>query len=121
MILFRCWYCHKRYTMPERRVGERFACTCKYPLRVPKRNGGACRVKTLTDWLVEAVVYGGGGALLGFGLAVLILSQLRFRAIFMDGMAFTAALTGVGFLFGLLGGERGINWIGGIIREREEH
>jgi hypothetical protein len=31
-------------------------------LRVPKRNGGYCRVKTLVDWMVEAVVYGGGGA-----------------------------------------------------------
>jgi hypothetical protein len=26
----------------------------------------------------------------------------------------------MGFLFGLFGGERGINWVGRVIREREE-
>ena len=46
-------------------------------IRVPRRSGGNCRVKTLVDRLVEAVVCGGGGALLGFCLAILILSQLR--------------------------------------------
>ena len=65
-------------------------------------------------------MYGGGGAVLGFGLAVLILSQLRVGRLFMDGMAFTAGLTVMGFLFGLFGGERGINWLGRVIRNREE-
>jgi hypothetical protein len=70
---------------------------------------------------VEIVVYGGGGAVLGFGLAVLVLSQFRFGGVLMGGMRFTAALTVIGFLFGTFGGERGINWIGQIIREREDN
>ena len=67
MIAFRCWYCGKRYAVAEARVGERLTCTCRHPLRVPKRNGGNSRVKTATDWLVEVLVYGGGGAFLGGG------------------------------------------------------
>jgi hypothetical protein len=31
-----------------------------------------------------------------------------------------AALTLAGFVLGVLGGERGINWVGRLIREREE-
>jgi hypothetical protein len=109
--------------MAESRIGERFACVCKYTLRVPKSSGGSCRVKSPVDRLVEAVVYGGGGALLGLGLAVLILSQAgRFAG--LTGLAatwtFLAVLPAVGFLFGLLGGERGVNWIGRLIRAREE-
>ena len=72
------------------------------------------------DWLVEAVVYGGGGAVLGFGLAVLILAQWRFAGVSEEEMAFSAGLTLMGFLIGLFGGERGINWVGRIIRERED-
>lgn len=62
MIEFRCWYCSRRFVKSEKRIGERFTCNCRRMLRVPKRNGGYCRVKTLVDWMVEAVVYGGGGA-----------------------------------------------------------
>ena len=122
MIEFRCWYCNRRYQIPESRIGERLLCTCKYPLRVPQRSGGKCRIKTPVDWLVEAVVYGGGGGVLGFGLALLILSQTgRVGGLVGCGqaLAFVAALTAGGFLFGLLGGERGINWIGRMIRGRE--
>ncbi|HZY84205.1 MAG TPA: hypothetical protein VFE78_05210 [Gemmataceae bacterium] len=124
MIAFRCWYCNKRYTVAEARVGERITCTCRYALRVPKRNGGNSRVKTPTDWLVEVVVYGGGGALLGCGLAVLILSQLpRLMGrggLFEFAWALVGGLTLLGFLFGTFGGERGINWVGRMIRDREE-
>jgi hypothetical protein len=63
-IHFRCWYCNKRYARAGDGIGERFTCTCKL-LRVPRRSGGNCRVKTPFDWLVETVVYGGGGALVG--------------------------------------------------------
>jgi hypothetical protein len=120
MIQFRCWYCLKRYKMAESRIGDHFVCTCKSPLRIPKRDGGDCRVKMPWDWVVEIIVYGGGGAVLGFGLAVLILAQLRFGGLYVIGMPFTAGLTLMGFLFGLFGGERGINWVGRVIREREE-
>lgn len=116
MIQFRCWYCNKRYAMPEHRVGERLTCTCSYLLRVPKRSGGNCRVKTPLDWVIEALLYGGGGAFLGFGLAILALSQMRIVPLDWEPVL---ACTVVGFLVGLLGGERGIEWIGRIIRDRE--
>jgi len=104
----------------ESRIGERIACTCKNSLRVPKRSGGNSRVKTLADWVVEAVVYGGGGGLLGFGLGLLIVSQLArgFRHPYVGGII-VAGFTLAAFLVGLLGGERGINWIGRTIRDRE--
>jgi hypothetical protein len=119
MIQFRCWYCNKRYTHSEKRIGERFTCTCKNLLRVPKYSDGNCRVKTLTDWLVETLVYGGCGALLGLGLAILILSQFRWVMFFESSWALIAVLALVGFLAGLFAGERGINWIGRTIRDRE--
>ncbi len=119
MIDFRCWYCSKRYVVPERRIGERFDCACKNLLRVPKRNDGNCRVKKAADWLVEAVVYGGGGAFLGLGLGLLILSHWRPLVGLLDGWVFVAGLAAVGFLAGLFGGERGVNWVGRRIRDRE--
>jgi hypothetical protein len=120
VITFRCWYCGRRYAVTESRVGERLACGCKHQLKVPKRSGGRCKVMRPVDWLIESVVYGGGGALLGFGLAMLIVARIPlFR---LAGRWETvAALTVAGFLFGLLGGERGINWIGRWIRQREEN
>ncbi len=120
MIQFRCWYCNKAHAREEARVGERFACTCKNTLRVPRRSGGNCRVKTLTDRVIEALVYGGGGGLLGCGLGVLIasLTVRAFRTPLLS-WAPIAGLTLVGFLIGLFGGERGINWIGRRIRDVE--
>jgi hypothetical protein len=117
MIRFRCWYCNKSYAVTEHRIAERITCTCERPLRVPKRSGGTCRVKTLVDWLVEVVVYGIGGALLGLGLALLILSQFRGASGLIAGWVLVAALTLVGFAAGLLGGERGVNWVGRLIRD----
>ncbi len=119
MIQFRCWYCGKSYSVPESRIGQRFPCHCKNTLRVPKRSGGNSRVKTLADWAVEAIVYGGGGALLGLGLGLLIVSQTA-RVLRHPLMAcLVPGLTLAGFLAGLLGGERGVNWIGRTIRDRE--
>jgi hypothetical protein len=125
MIQFRCWYCNKRYAKRDDQVGQQFTCSCQSPLRVPRVSGGNCKVKTLADWGIEAVVYGGGGALLGLGLAVLILSRVRIGDRVVGGASFhTAAailvgLTLVGFLAGLFGGEPGINWLGQWIRNRE--
>jgi hypothetical protein len=96
-------------------------CSCKNTLRVPRRSGGNCRVKTLVDRLVEAVVCGGGGALLGFCLAILILSQLRGLLLFRRTWTFVVGLTALGFVAGLLGGERGVFWLGRMIREREKN
>jgi hypothetical protein len=116
MIRFRCWYCNKKYAVAEDRVGQRITCTCQRPLRIPKRNGDPCRVKTLTDWLIEAVVYGGGGALLGLGLSLLILSKADVGG---AGFWLVPGCVLMGFLFGTFGGEVGVNFLGGLIRDRE--
>src|SRR5262245_22337230 len=125
MIEFRCWYCNKRYKVPEERVGEQLDCSCQNRLRGPRRRGGRCRIKSLSDWLVEAVVYGGGGALVGFGLAALILGQVAGRsgagaAVGARGWPIFVGLTLLGFVLGTLGGERGITWIGEMIRDQEK-
>ncbi len=120
MIQFRCWYCNKHLTRPESAVGERFTCSCTHRLRVPRRNFGNSRAKTALDWLIEGVVYGGGGALLGGGLAVALVAILaRFR-VGRLGLILIPIGTLGGFLIGLFGGERGINWIGRMIRGRED-
>jgi hypothetical protein len=123
MITFRCWYCGRTFAVAEARIGQRLTCTCKHELRVPKRSGGRCKVRRPVDWLIESVVYGGGGAILGFSLAMLLVFQTpafvvggRLRA----GGLLIAGLTVAGFLLGVLGGERGINWVGRMIRSREE-
>jgi hypothetical protein len=121
MIRFRCWYCGRRYAMPEKRVGENLVCGCERRLRVPRRNDGSSRARTLADWCVELTVYGGGGALLGFLLAVVILSRLRLVLPFRSGGGWLiVGCTLAGFLAGGLGGERGVNWVGRLIREREQ-
>src|SRR5262245_12081479 len=119
MILFRCWYCGKRYAVPEARIGERLTCTCQHLLKVPKSNGGRTKVLRPVDLLIESVIYGGGGALLGLGLGFLIVS--RVPAFRLGGRGRTiVVLTVAGFLAGTFGGERGVNWVGRMIRSREE-
>jgi len=120
MISFRCWYCNKSYLKPEDQVGDYFVCSCKNTLRVPKRSGGNCRVKTFTDRLVEAVVYGGAGSLLGFFLAVALFPPVWFPGRFGVRVAVVVGMTLLGFVLGLLTGEAGVNWVGRIIRDRQE-
>jgi hypothetical protein len=120
MIQFRGWYCNKRFSVADNRRGQRITCSCARLLRVPPQSGGNSRVRTPVDWLVETVVYGGGGGLPGCGLAVLILSQVRRVLLVESGWTLVIGLTLVGFLVGFLGGERGINWIGQMIRDRED-
>src|SRR5262249_36539514 len=105
MIQFRCWYCNKRYAVADNRIGQQIACTCKNLLCVPKRSGGNCRVKTIVDRLVELVLYGGGGALLGLGLGLLLISRVRGVRLFGEVWTLVAAFTAAGFVAGLLGGE----------------
>jgi hypothetical protein len=121
MILFQCWYCSKKYAIAEDRIGTQIACSCKHQLKVPKKNGGRCKVRRPVDWAVEALVYGGGGALLGFGLAALIVSQAGRFGLMRLGSEIFIGLTLFGFLFGLFGGEAGINFVGRLIRDREEN
>lgn len=119
MIDFRCWYCDRHYRVAEGRIGNRFACSCGRDLRVPKKSGGKCRVKTLADWVVEALVYGGGGAFLGLGLGLMM---LKYLFPFDDWIVTSVVLgssTTMGFLAGLFGGEQGVNWVGRMIRNDE--
>ena len=120
MILFRCWKCNRKHRKPETNVGSQFTCGgCENTLRVPRRENGNCRVRSTLDYLVEFVVCGGGGALLGFGLGVVIIPRW-----FYPGYDVVVYLIGgctlLGFLAGVLGGTRGIDWIGDIIRNREQ-
>lgn len=115
-IKFRCWNCNKQYWKPPDQKGRRFECSCGHTLKVPRRDNGRCRVKTAVDYLVEAVVYGGGGAVLGLGLGALLASRLWFVRSASEIIAITTA---AGFLFGLLGGEAGVNLVGRLIRDRE--
>src|SRR5262245_4946211 len=125
MIEFRCWYCNRKHSMPQSLIGKQFRCRCKSDLRVPRYSGGKCRVKTLADWAVEAVVYGGGGALLGAWLGLLVFSLVLYglhgaaAEFFLGGWILIGGLAVVGFLFGVIFGERGINWIGRLIRRVE--
>src|SRR5215813_9178245 len=104
--------------MAEAKVGETFACTCKQTLRVPRESGGRCRVKTPVDWLVELLIYGGGGGLLGLGLGLVIASRIWWWG---RGGAWSIVVvtTLVGLLLGTFGGERGVNWVGSMIRDHE--
>ena len=120
MILFRCWYCGKRYAVAETRAGERLTCSCKHLLKVPRHSGGRTKVLRPVDLLIESVVYGGGGALLGLGLGLLIVSRIPFFRL-GGRWELVAGLTVAGFLLGTFGGERGVNWVGRLIRAREEN
>ncbi len=122
MIAFRCWYCGKRYVVAETRIGEQLSCSCKNTLRIPKTNNGYCRIKKPVDYVVESLVYGGGGALLALGLFLLVVVRLPFTSRVAGGnrWAIAGVMMAVGFLLGTFGGERGVNWIGRKIREKEQ-
>jgi hypothetical protein len=120
MIQFKCWYCDRRYSKSDEKIGQRFTCSCKFVLKVPKRSGGSCRVRSIADWLVQILVCGGGGALLGFGLALLIASRTGLVRVGYVSIGLFAGLPIVGFLAGVITGERGLEWLGRLIREREK-
>jgi hypothetical protein len=74
----------------------------------------------LTDWLVEATVYGGAGAFLACGLALMFLTHLGGLLRLEMTWILVPSFTLLGFLGGLFGGERTVNWIGRLIRQRED-
>jgi hypothetical protein len=120
MIAFHCWYCGRTFLVADERKGERRVCSCGRRLRVPARSGGSSRARTATEWLIELVVYGGGGALLAVGLGFSLLTMAppfvlgrRRRLLILGAMAL------FGLLVGMFGGEAGVNWIGRMIRERQ--
>lgn len=116
MIQFRCWFCNRSYIKPDDAIGTRFVCGCGRRARVPKRSNGSSKVRSLQDWLIESVVYGGAGALIGFVLSIAIFSRIP---LVRRPSEITVALTAFGLLLGVLFGERGINWIGQKLRDRE--
>ena len=115
MIQFRCWFCNRAYARPDEAAGARFECGCGRRAKVPRRSGGSSKVRSPLDWLVESVVYGGAGALIGFVLSVALFARIPVRR----PLEVTLAVTAFGFLAGVLFGERGINWIGQRLRDRE--
>jgi hypothetical protein len=121
MIAFRCWYCGKTYLVKEDQIGVVRECSCSSRIKVPADNGGNSRSRTFLEWLIEISVYGGGGALLGFGLALLLLRWMYMtvgRGVFA--LRILGGCTLAGFIAGAIFGEAGITWVGQFIREYEE-
>ncbi len=116
MIQFRCWFCNRGYYKPDDQAGTKFECGCGRHVKVPKRSGGSSKAHSLLDWLVESLVYGGAGALIGFVLSIAIFSRIP---LVRKPTEVTLAMTAAGLLAGALFGERGINWIGRKLRDRE--
>ena len=116
MISFRCWFCNRAFVKPDEQIGGRFECGCGRRVKVPGRSGGSSKSFSLLDWLLEALIYGGAGAVIGFGLSVAILSRL---IVFRRPADVIIAATALGFVAGTLFGERGVNWLGQKLRDRE--
>ncbi len=116
MISFRCWFCNRGFYKPDELVRQRFVCSCGQRVKVPKRSGGSSKAFSLADWFVESLVYGGAGALLGFLLCIAIVPRVP---LVRRPVELTIAMTLFGLLAGMIFGERGINWIGQKIRDRE--
>ena len=116
MIQFRCWFCNRAYYKPDEQAGTKFACGCGRRVKVPYRSGGSSKTRTPTDWLLETLIYGGACALIGFVLSIAIFSRIP---VFRRPVEVTVAVTVFGLLVGALFGERGINWIGQKLRDRE--
>lgn len=117
-IAFRCWYCNRPHEASKRAVGRQYDCSCERTIRVPAKSGGNCRVRTATDRLVEGLVYGAGGALLGLILGVGILAALKEAAAVL--WPIPAALTLAGLFGGVFFGEAGVGWIGKTLRAGED-
>jgi hypothetical protein len=119
LINFRCWKCRRKYAKSSEKIGTQFTCSCDYVLRVPKTDGGNSRVKTVADYVVEAALCGGGGALLGFCLAVFILSRSWLVGRWWSLVFVAGSTIGCG-LIGFFGGEHAIDYIGDMIRQEEQ-
>lgn len=116
MIQFRCWFCNRAYLKPDAQAGARFECGCGRRAKVPGRSGGSSKVRSPLDWLVESLVYGGAGAVIGFVLSIAVFSRIP---LVRRPLEVTLAVTAVGLLVGVLFGERGINWLGQKLRDRQ--
>jgi hypothetical protein len=116
MIRFRCWYCNRTLAASWDQVGERRVCNCGERYRVPRRGDISRRDKRILDRFLEVVIYGIGGGFLGILVGLMLGAE-------SEGLLGFAVAAGVGFLIGgLTGGlfgERGINWIGSLLRNLE--
>jgi cell division protein FtsX len=101
------------------RQNQRYDCSCGRTLKIPKRSGGSSRAWTATDYLVECFVYGGGGAIIGCALGVLIAMRLPVP-VGKPTKYIVATFAVLGLLVGAVGGEPAINWIGRWLRDRED-
>jgi hypothetical protein len=118
-VRFRCWKCRHRFSVARNRVGDKLQCDCGEDVRVPDGDHGNCRVRTLLDRLIEAILCGGGCALIGF-LAVVYAFPVIGVRVFPSEIAFGGAAVAIGCgLFGLLLGERALDLIGAFLRARE--
>jgi hypothetical protein len=109
-IEFRCPTCRRYFARPRAEAGKRFTCSCREKLRVPRRLGRSpllCR--SLTDRAAMLTVYGGGGAILGFCLAVVF-----------EGLLVAPLFMLAGLIVGGLGGEPVVNFMGRTIRQALE-
>jgi hypothetical protein len=116
-IRFRCWYCNRKHVAGWDQVGDRRVCNCGQRYRVPRRDGISKGAKTVLDWILEFVIYGGGGAFLCGLLGFAITSRLRSRH-WETYLLVIGGAASVGFLVGALFGERGINRIGELFDDR---
>jgi hypothetical protein len=128
LIRFRCWYCNRKHVAGWDQVGVRRVCHCGERYRVPRNPGDiAWRARGLHEWLLEFVLYGLGGALLAslIFLAIVLLPLRIFLGVdpFVGG-AMTLILLGItavlGFLAGVVFGERGINFISSLWDDRRQ-
>src|ERR1022692_2789919 len=112
-IRFRCSWCNKRHAVGGDQVGVRLACTCGERMRVPRWSGMSSRDKRLSDWCIETLVYGGGGAVVGFlaGIAVIITARKPgyWNAPGWELASIVGAATLIGFSAGLFR-ERLVHW-----------
>jgi hypothetical protein len=116
MTEFRCWFCNRAFLKPVEQAGNRFRCGCGTRTKVPKRSGGSSKARSPIDWLLEALIYGGACALIGFGLSIAIFARIPLVRRPSEAVI---AMTVFGLLVGALFGERGINWLGQKLRDRE--
>jgi hypothetical protein len=121
MLAFRCWYCNRLHSAPEKSIGAVRRCGCGNKYRVPPRGDGDSTYRTFTDRMVEALVYSFGGALIGFVTSLVIVRALVLT-VRRGGFPLYIILgfTLTGFLFGLIFGEWGITALGRWARGREE-
>jgi hypothetical protein len=115
MIQFRCWFCNRAFLEAPELAGQRFRCSCARLVKVPKRPGGWSKSRSLEDWVVETLVYGGLCATFAFALSFAVITRAAlFRANFTP--LIVATMTGL--IAGALFGERALNYFGRKFRDR---